>query len=118
MQSSVTIKSDDNSSQVLAKIQNNKQKALTALGHAVVEVTLDYMTHKYYKDIHVTGELKRDVNPKVDPAKDEVKIGNSLEYAIDVHEGTRKMTKRPYLRDAILENTEIWQEVLSEHLKS
>ena len=108
---------EDNSPQVLAKMKDNKQKALTALGHAIVEVTLDYMTHKYYKDIHLTGDLKRDVNFRIDPSKDELRIGNSLNYAIDVHEGTARMRARPYLRDAIMDNKKIWEEVLSENLK-
>ena len=31
-------------------------------------------------------------------------IGNNVEYAVFVHEGTRKMRARPFIRDAVMAN--------------
>jgi len=112
----MSVKFKDNSKEVLDKLKINKAKTLTDIGMQAVEVTKDYMAHKYYKDIHLSGDLKRDVNYKPRLADDAVDIGNSLNYAIWVHEGTGKMKARPYLRDAITQNTAIWKDIAVKHL--
>jgi len=104
----------DNSKEVLKQFEHNIPRALTAIGEAAVEVTTDYMKKRYYRPIYLTGDLIRDVNYKVHERS--VDIGNSLNYANWVHNGTMKMAARPYLKDAILENRKIWEEVSSENL--
>jgi len=112
----VTIK--DNSAEFDARFKKGMTKALYAIGATAVEITLDYMTNKYYKDIHLTGDLKRDLNYKPRLSDNAVDIGNSLNYAVAVHEGTGRMVKRPYLKDAIYENTKLWQEIFAEYIGS
>ena len=106
----------DNSKDVLEKLRENEIKALTEIGLQAVEVILDYMTTKYYKDIHLSGDLKRDVNYEVKVLEKQVVIGNSLNYSIPVHEGTARMPARPYLKDAITQNVPIWQETAARYL--
>lgn len=106
----------DNSKEVLKQFESNIPRALTAVGQAAVEVTTDYMEHKYYRAIHLTGDLIRDVNFKVRPGDKAVDVGNSLNYAPWVHNSTTKMVGRPYLKDAITQNPRIWEEVFSEYL--
>ena len=43
--------------------------------------------------------------------KNYLTIGATAEYAIFVHEGTRKMRKRPFIKDGILENIGKLQEI-------
>lgn len=111
-----TIEFTDNSATILAQFNQNKLRALTAMGQAAVEIATDYMESKYYAPIYVTGDLIRDVNFKVMPQDEAVAVGNSLNYAMWVHEGTDRMPPRPYLRDAILNNRDVYEEVAAEHL--
>lgn len=106
----------DNSAAVLAAMDRGKKKTLTALGLGGVEVTTDYMQSRYGAPIRQTGDLMRDVNFRVNTGEDTVSIGNSLEYAPLVHNGTRRMSARPYLRDAVSENTDIWKEISADHI--
>lgn len=106
----------DNSAAVLAAMEAAKKKALTAIGQAAVEVVTDYMQSRYGAPIRQTGDLMRDVNARPSQMPDAVDIGNSLEYAPWVHNGTRKMAARPYLRDAIMDNADIWREIAEEHI--
>ena len=106
----------DHSKEVLAMMNTNEGRALTAIGMAAVEQVTNYMEHEYGEPIKITGDLKGDVNFKVRAADREVDIGNSLNYAIWVHNGTRRMEARPYLKDAITENTQMWKEIAAEHL--
>lgn len=98
-------------------LDRSKTKALTKIGIAAVQRTINFMNTRYYKDIWLTGDLQRDVNSKVDQRNDSVSIGNSLEYGILVHNGTTKMPSRPYLKDAILENANTWKEITEQILK-
>jgi len=46
-----------------------------------------------------TGYLRNSVDNKVDMDNKSVSIGTNCEYAIFVHEGTRRMRSRPFLKD-------------------
>ena len=111
---SVTFK--DNSKQVLSTMENSIKKALTALGQAIVEVTVDYMQKKYSKPIYLTGDLIRSISFDVDLAGQKVIVGSVQNYAQWVHNGTARMPARPFLRDAMLDNVEIWNEIVQEYL--
>lgn len=113
---SVTFK--DNSAAVLAAMARAKKKTLTALGQAGVEVTVDYMQSHYGKAIRITGDLQRDVSSRIREADEKVDIGNSLSYAIPVHNGTRKMSGRPYIFDAVTQNGDIWEQITAENMKA
>lgn len=50
-----------------------------------------------------TGYLRNTVDHKVINEENKVIIGTNCEYAIYVHEGTRKMRKRQFLLDTVIE---------------
>ena len=110
----------DNSPRVLAQMGANKKKALAAAGVKAVNLTLWQMRQGYGKPIRITGDLQRDVHAVVGFAgEDTVSVGNSLEYAPFVHEGTYKMKGRPYLRDGLLarDHPEQLQKAVEEEVK-
>lgn len=108
----------DNSAEVLAQFERNKKAALEAMGLAGVELTVSQMQSGYGRPIRQTGALMRDVNHQVEAnGKDTVTIGNSLEYAPYVHDGTRKMAGRAYLRDALTAGRDTLQSVAETELK-
>lgn len=112
----MSVKLENNKKAVMDQLNRNKEKALTVMGEAAVEITTDYMEQKYYHPIHMTGDLIRDASHRPNAGQNEVQVGNSLEYAPWVHNGTRRMRARPYLKDAILENKKIYEEVAAEAL--
>lgn len=97
------VKFDDHSAEIKAQLARNIKTALTALGQKGVELTLDKMQIGYGRPIRQTGNLMRDVSFAVENSgQNSVDVGNSLEYAPFVHDGTYKMAGRPYLRDALI----------------
>lgn len=107
----------DNTKELLKIFNDNKVRALTAVGQVGTEVVIDQMMYGYDRSIYQTGDLIRDVNSKVRPNDYMVDIGNSLNYSGHVHNGTRKMVARPYLKDGILNNIDVIEEVMVENLK-
>lgn len=98
----MSTKVKDNSRKVQDQLEANISRALTALGLKGVELTVEQMQHGYERRIWKTGDLQRDVSADPQPENHKVIIGNRLDYAIYVHDGTRKMAGRPYLQDALL----------------
>lgn len=108
----------DHTAEVLAKMQGNVKKALAALGTEAVGLIQDQMQTGYEKPIWKTGDLQRDVNYSVENSgPGTVDVGNSLEYAPFVHDGTRRMKGRPYIRDALNEGADRLKQVVEENLK-
>lgn len=108
----------DNRAQVLAQLNENASRATLAVGTKAVGLIVNQMQTGYGRPIRQTGDLQRDVNYEVvDDVT--VKVGNSLEYAPFVHDGTRKMGARPYIRDALMEceNQRKLQRVYEQYLK-
>ena len=116
----------DNSKAVKEQMAQNMKKALAAMGEEGVGMVIDTMTHGYYRDIHRTGQLKRDIKYRTDSEGQRlgavswgVLVGDiSAPYAAYVHEGTERMEARPFLQDGILKNKEALREVAETHLKS
>lgn len=97
-----SVKVTDLSVDVSAQMQRNKRAALSALGIKAVEIIQDGMDTLYAKPPIDTGALQANVHHYVEnSAPDTVDVGNDLEYAHFVHEGTYKMKARPYIRDAL-----------------
>lgn len=107
----------DHSKEVLAQMNRNASAATMAVGIKAVNLILWQMRQGYGKPIRITGDLQRDVSFEVVDDKT-VDVGNTLEYAVYVHEGTRKMDKRPYITDALnsRDNAEKIAKVYKEHL--
>ena len=97
----VQVKLTDNSDKVITQITGNVERALDAMGTKAVNLILWQMRQGYGKPIRQTGDLQRDVNYEVNADAQTVTVGNSLEYAPYVHDGTYKMQARPYIQDAL-----------------
>lgn len=89
----------DNSNAIKRQLAENIPLALDAMGVAGVGMIVRTMEYGYSKRIRQTGDLQRDVQYAVNG--NTLIIGNTLEYGIHVHEGTRKMGARPYIRDTL-----------------
>ena len=110
------VRFDDYSHEVKARLEQNIKSALLAIGQKGVELTLGQMESGYGKPIRKTGDLMRDVQYDM-RGENTVAIGNSLEYAPFVHDGTYKMAGRPYLRDAIMGGRGAIQSIAEQYLK-
>ena len=110
------VRFDDHSPEVKARLEQNIKAALLAIGQKGVELTLGQMESGYGKPIRQTGDLMRDVQYDM-RGENTVDIGNSLEYAPFVHDGTYKMAGRPYLRDAIIGGRGTIQSIAEQYLK-
>ena len=131
----IQVKFTDNSGQVKAMMAGNKKAAVAAMGITAVGLIVKQMQSGYkdphptrdsqgrltggtHTDIRFTGDLMRDVNAEVENSgPDTVDVGNSLEYAPFVSEGTSKMQGRPYLRDGIMGGLSRLQHVAEQELK-
>ena len=114
----VQVRLNDNSDRVRAQMAGNIKKALTAMGDEAVHLILNKMKAGYGKPIWQTGDLMRDVSYEVDRSgENTVDVGNTLEYAPFVHEGTQRMRGRPYIRDALNEGGTALQNVAANALR-
>lgn len=115
---SIKVNLEDNSDTVIAQVSANKKRALEALGIKSVNLIVKNMQSGYGKPIRQTGDLMRDVNYAVEnSATDTVDVGNSLEYAPFVHEGTVKMSARHYIKDAINSGKDTLKAIVEKYLK-
>lgn len=129
------IKFVDNGGKIKLVMAGNIQRALTAMGIRAVALIVKNMQSGYsyphptrdmrgrltggsHTAIRQTGELMRDVNFEVEAdGPNTVTVGNSLFYAPFVHEGTYKMKKREYIKDAVMNGKEELQRVVETALK-
>ncbi len=129
------VKFVDHSAEVKAQLERNKKATLLAMGTKAAKLIQENMRTGYkdahfnrdlrgrvvpgmHTDIRHSGNLIGDVNYEVErSAPDTVDIGNSLEYAHFVHDGTYFMPARPYIRDAIDKGKPVIQETVEEIMK-
>lgn len=90
----------NNKAKVKATIAERMPDALRAMGNTAADLVRDNMESGYGKPIRDTGALIADVASQVNG--DVAEVGNTLYYSLFVHEGTRKMSARHYINDAIL----------------
>lgn len=95
----------DNHKKVIGQMSANVTRALEALGTEAVGMIVKQMQTGYEKPVRDTGSLMRDVQYHVSINNKEVAVGNTLDYAPYVHDGTRKMAKREYITDALVNPT-------------
>lgn len=69
--------------------------------------------------IRDTSALINDVQGSISETADgvEVHVGSTLQYAMFVHEGTRYLKKRPYIRDAITKGWPRLQKIWASELR-
>lgn len=114
----MSVKFNDYSDEVIRILKANEAAAMAAVGIKAVNLILWQMRQGYGKPIRQTGDLQRDVSFEAVDDKT-VNVGNTLEYAVYVHEGTRKMAARNYITDAFnsRDNVEKMRKVCQEYLK-
>lgn len=95
------VKFINDSNEVLQRLNAGVSAATQAAGIKAVNLILWQLQQGYEKPIRQTGDLQRDVAYQV-VDDNTVRVGNRMEYAIFVHEGTSRMDGRPYIRDAII----------------
>ena len=93
--------------EVLSDFEKACETALEAIGqqaegNAVTEVTKMVYDQPESPNYTRTGRLRNDIAHEVRRGENAVYIGNSVKYAIFIHEGTRKMKARRYLKEAII----------------
>lgn len=105
------------SAQIRQQMRGNVQRALLAIGTEAVGRIVRTMRDGYGAPIRQTGNLMADVHCEAEGST--VTVGNALEYALYVHEGTSKMKGRPYIRDALLKGDarESLQRIAEAYLK-
>lgn len=96
----MSVKFTDHSADVLQQFDRNKAKAANAVGIKAVGLIVRNMQSGYGRPIRQTGDLMRDVSYDV-VDDNTVNVGNTLDYSLHVHEGTRKMAARHYVTDAL-----------------
>jgi hypothetical protein len=108
----------DNSGKVKSQLAGNVKAALAAMGIEAVGLINGQMQSGYGAPIRQTGDLMRDVSYEVgNSSPDTVDVGNSLEYAPLVHDGTSRMSGRPYIKDAIMNGQSRLKQVAENELK-
>jgi len=98
---------------VLARFERNKAKALVSVGIHAQRRAKEEITRMGAID---TGRLRASIAYQAEPANDEVIIGTPVEYAIYVHEGTRKMTGRPFIKEAVLNYQGDYKKIIEQTL--
>lgn len=89
--------------------------AAQAMGEAAVAAVRAQMLEGYERPVYRTGALHDNVHFALDGAT--VAIGNTLPYAIPVHDGTCRMAGRPYLADGILNHADALRQAAAEALR-
>lgn len=113
-------------------IMNNVGKALKEASAELKEKSIEWVQEKMlygYSDPHGedghteivdTGATFDSVNAEIKGASQNaftVRVGVGTDYAVYVHNGTRKLKGRPFLRDALMDNTENIKQIVESKLK-
>ncbi len=89
--------------------------------HLIVEAEAKRLiTSGYYKPAVDTGRLRMSITSGIvnfDKNSIEAKIGSNVYYGIYVHEGTKRMEKRPFLTDALEKKKEKIKEMIKIAIK-
>lgn len=113
--------------EVTAQVQGNINRALVAMGITGVASVKDRIDKGYYetykpklkaktKAIRQTGDLRRSMEYQL-TGNETVAVGTNMDCASYVHEGTRKMKERPFIKDGIDKNSDKILEIGNNELK-
>ena len=103
----------DNSPAVKSQMERNIGKALTMMGIKWQEIATKEITAMRAVD---TGRLKSSLTYEVDEPNDVVIVGSNVEYAPYVHEGTSRMTGRPFISNAVQNYKDDYNEIIAKVL--
>lgn len=112
----------DNTPQMMEQFNRACEAALQAIGieavgHIRTQMDTGYHTphgkppHTAIRD---TSALINEVHYEVEG--DAVYVGNNIKYADYVHYGTSRLEGRPYINDAVSQNTNRYNEIIAEAL--
>lgn len=121
------VKFIDNSAIVLRRLDNNCVRAMERIGEAYVESVQYQMLYGYNtphgKDGHTeileSGDLFDSIEAishKVSQNTYGVWVGSDMDYAGHVHDGTRKLVGRPYIKDGVFNASDTVKEIVAEEL--
>ena len=91
------------------KVVENLEAASEELKTKIVEWIREQMIYGYAKEVYDTGATFDSISANVKRASQNtytVQGGAGTDYAVYVHNGTRKMAARPFIRDALAGNIE------------
>lgn len=113
----MAVKFIDNTAIVVRKMDANCSKAMQAVAGVLVESVQGKMLYGYPTAVVDTGALFDSIEASPDKVSQNtygVNVGTNLHYASYVHDGTRKMTGRPFIKDGVMEASGKVREVLSQ----
>ena len=96
-----TITFNSNINNVFNSLEQAEERILTAIGMFAEGKVVTKITEMDAVD---TSYLRGSIHYKVKKSEKKVIIGTNTEYSVYVHEGTRKMRKRPFLKDGVYQN--------------
>ena len=102
------------------KVVENLGAAANELQDKMVEWIREQMVYGYPKEVYDTGRTFDSIkaNVKRDSQNtDTVQGGAGTDYAVFVHNGTRKMRARPFIRDALQNNINNIRDIVESHAK-
>ena len=110
---SVQINFRSNKDDVIKLISQAVPPALNAIG---IQAVSNAKTELTKDPVRVdTGRLRNSITHAVQD--DSVYIGTNVEYAIYVHEGTRKMAPNRFLANAIRNNVDEYKAIAEKYMK-
>lgn len=65
-----------------------------------------------------TGRLRNSITHTIDAGDNTAVIGTNVEYALYVHEGTRKMKGQPFLKDAVTQHADDYRGIIEKYLNN
>ena len=118
----------DNSAVVLGAMQTAQKAAANEMAKAAADFVQENMLYGYHDphgpdghtEIVDTGKLFDSIKGivrKVSQNAFDVTVGTEVEYAIYVHEGTRKLKARRFIRDAMAKNSGEFKRIALKYLK-
>lgn len=105
----------DNTDEIIHASREAVTRALEAIGQQCVSHAKNELRHTPPVR-YDTGRLWNSISHYV--SGDATYVGTNVEYAIYVHEGTRKMDPNPFLKNAVVKNKEEYKAIAEQHLKS
>lgn len=106
---------EDDTEKIIKEIATAKDRALEKMGIAAEGDVVGYMAYEHIKD---TGRLMNSITHRVMNDEDCVYVGTNVEYALYVHEGTSRMTGRPYLTTPMTTNLKKYRDIAEGEMKT
>lgn len=103
----------DNSDLLETLLNTATERALTRIGLQAERYAKEALTKQKAVD---TSRLRDSVTFAVDGST--VVVGTNVEYGVYVEYGTKKMAKRPFIKPAATEHSEVYKNIVKDELKN